>query len=276
LVANLESRTESAPRLSRTERIHSSPEVFARYVEEAGRNNPSFRKAIRGLSREEQLEIGKKLADYSNNIIEDSPQTSRMASLGEMYDQIPDDEQIPEGKSAREVIMGRVYGMPGRQYPSINAIAGNKTSAVDIRREIGKTLGHTVRSGWPGLLAGAGWFATDKWYKGKATKGILKRVAEGFSSSPFDYIPVFGKKGVTGLIGDTAKTTAAEGAYQTWGAVSTPIVYLIGAYVAYKALKSVLKRRKERKIEDMERLEQMSRGVSLQNKLLSDRVAFAG
>jgi|GEM_PF-1563908 len=279
MARNLESRTEGfAPELSGTERIHSNPEIFARYVEMAGINNPAFRQAVQGMPRDQQLQIGRKIAEYAQGIVQNSPQTRRMVSLGEMYDQIPSDEQIPEGKTAKQVIMERVYGMPGRQYPSINAIAGSRTSAADIRNEVGKTLGYTVRSAWPGLLAGGGWMLANKWYKGQIAKGLTGRAASAifpsvsFFEKPLTYLSeIMPQK----MAMRATKAGATELGLFSWNKVSTPLIYVIGAYVAYKALKSFMARRREKRMEDQERLAQMSRGLSLQNQMLQERMALA-
>jgi len=270
MVRNLEERAQTrfVPELQNTERVNSNPELIASYIQQIGRTNPEFVNALKGLPKERQAEIYGALARYSSDLA-NSPQTRRMISLGEMHDQLPEDHKDED--DLRSTLRQRVYDMPGRHYPYINAVSGTG-KAGELRAQVGKALKYTVKDGWPGLLAGGGWLLANNWYKTQAAKGLVKRAASAFSGNLLDYVPIFGKRN---MLVDAGKVAAGEGALTAWSTVSTPLMYILGAYSAYKAIKSVLKARRETKLENREKLEEASRNLTMQRQALANQMAFA-
>ncbi|VVB79212.1 Uncharacterised protein [uncultured archaeon] len=267
MVSKLERLSEDEyPSRPHLESLDLGEDNLALGIEAAARNNPALMElmASERLDPKTKKALYETLRRYSQSVSE-HPQVRRTLLAQDMHQGA---RYLPEGVDARAALSRGIYDKPGRhmQYPYVNSVFGEEeTDKKSAKKKTEGFLKYMLKEGWPVGVGGAGWLMADNWYKEKMKQGLLKRIGGRVVKNWWGNLgnPMYGAAKTVG------GSLAEEGALGIWGAISTPLMYSLGAYALYKTAKYFLKRRKEKKIEAarQERWENLRRDAMMQNQM---------
>lgn len=248
-----------------------------RTIEKASVKNPLFQEALNQIKnpKERRAFLGM-FRNYLLNAYEKNPKMNRLMKTHELSDIV---YNSPE-EYVEEVANEQIYSQPGRMYPYTNSILGNeKKNKKSLLKKLYYTAKDFTRETLPGIAGIGAWGGAKYWHK-----GMMKvRAIEGAKKLLVPSHPVW-KPGITDylrnpqfyfdkfILGGRAavKTLAKNTFVDAVGWALNPALYLLGGYFLYRTIKYFVKKYKERK--ENNKLEELNKGVWLQNQLLAQRV----